>query len=133
MHPAGRPRRRQSGTCWRRLRAGGSSPRRHGGDSCTATARNVVLKYNRQLARGALRTRAPAPVVEKRSVMRLKQRFSRLLPALSCAALAVCVAPAHGQNSGSAIDTGLQILQGLSPEQRSAITQQLGGAGGGSS
>lgn len=65
--------------------------------------------------------------------MRLMHRFSRLLPALSCAALTVCIAPAHGQNSGSAIDTGLQILQGLSPEQRSAITQQLGGTGGGSS
>jgi polysaccharide export outer membrane protein len=60
--------------------------------------------------------------------MRLTLRFSRLLVALSVV-LAVCVDPAQGQNAGSAIDTGLQILQGLSPEQRNAITQQLGGGG----
>ena len=35
----------------------------------------------------------------------------------------------YGQVSGSTVETGLQILQGLSPEQRSAISQQLGGGG----
>src|SRR6516165_10368897 len=35
----------------------------------------------------------------------------------------------YGQVSGSTVETGLQILQGLSPEQRAAISQQLGGGG----
>jgi hypothetical protein len=47
------------------------------------------------------------------------------------AILLIRVDPARGQSSnGSAADAGLQILQGLSPEQRDAISRQLGGVGG---
>jgi polysaccharide biosynthesis/export protein len=62
--------------------------------------------------------------------MRLMQRSSGLLvwSALS-AAMAICVDPAYAQSSGSIADTGLQILQGLSPDQLGSISQRLGGSG----
>ena len=40
------------------------------------------------------------------------------------AALLTWVGPANGQSSG-----GLQMLQGLSPQQREALARQLGGLG----
>src|SRR5438552_3628861 len=43
------------------------------------------------------------------------------------ASLLTWVGPANGQTSG-----GLQMLQGLSPQQRDALARQLGGVGGGS-
>lgn len=46
------------------------------------------------------------------------------------AALLLGIDPSNGQTTGSVADMGLQILQGLSPEQRSAISQQLGGISG---
>src|SRR5215813_83439 len=55
------------------------------------------------------------------------QRRNGILCALFVTLLLVSVDQTHGQSSP--IDTGLQILQGLSPEQRSAITQGIGGAG----
>src|SRR5262245_29692473 len=63
--------------------------------------------------------------------MRLMLRLERLLFlfALS-AALLMGIDPAIGQTPGSIADTGLQILQGLTPEQRNAISQQLGGLSG---
>ncbi len=61
--------------------------------------------------------------------MRLMQRLAGLVIVfLLSAALLIGVYPAHGQSSMA--DTGLQILQGLSPEQRDALSQQLGGVGG---
>jgi polysaccharide biosynthesis/export protein len=63
--------------------------------------------------------------------MRLIQRLAGPLVLLALsAAVPICLDPAYGQNSGSVADTGLQILQGLSPEQRNTISQQLGGMGG---
>src|SRR5215475_3655710 len=65
--------------------------------------------------------------------MHLMRRRTGILSAL-CASLLVLVVSSkdsYGQTSGSTLDTGLQILQGLSPEQRSAISQQLGGGLGG--
>src|SRR5438105_10183714 len=53
--------------------------------------------------------------------------FIRLL-ALSTALL-LHIGPASGQSLGNSIDS-LQMMQGLSPEQRDAIARQLGGAGG---
>jgi polysaccharide export outer membrane protein len=52
--------------------------------------------------------------------------------ALSAISFIPC-APASGQSSSdsSPIDTGLQMLQGLSPDQRDAIMNQLGLGGGG--
>jgi protein involved in polysaccharide export with SLBB domain len=63
--------------------------------------------------------------------MRSMQRLAGLLVffALSVT-LFIGIDPANGQIPGSIADTGLQILQGLSPEQRSALSQQLGGLGG---
>ncbi len=58
--------------------------------------------------------------------MRLFPRPPGVLLTLS-AMLVVSVTAAYGQNFP--IDTGLQILQGLSPEQRDAISQQLGSGG----
>ena len=55
--------------------------------------------------------------------MRLMQRLAG--PVLL--ALFAALLPVHGQTPGSPIE---QILQGLSPEQISAISQQLGGVGG---
>jgi polysaccharide export outer membrane protein len=64
--------------------------------------------------------------------MRLLLRLASLLVffALS-AALMIHIDPAFAQNSVA--DSGLQILQGLSSDQRDAISQQLGGAGVGGS
>jgi protein involved in polysaccharide export with SLBB domain len=63
--------------------------------------------------------------------MHLMQRRAGFLSALyaSLLVLVVSVDISYGQTSGSAIDTGLQILQGLSPDQRAAISQGLGGGG----
>jgi polysaccharide export outer membrane protein len=63
--------------------------------------------------------------------MHLMQRRTWSLFALSVVLLLVSVHHSYGQTSGSTLETGLQILQGLSPEQRAAISQQLGGGGGG--
>jgi polysaccharide biosynthesis/export protein len=65
--------------------------------------------------------------------MRVTQRLSSLV--LGCtlaAAVLVCVERAYGQTStGSVAGTELQILQGLSPDQRQAIEEQLGATGTG--
>ena len=72
---------------------------------------------------------ARACVVEwhKRSGMRLMQRLARLVPITLCAALLIPFGPVHGQQSGAPLE---QLLQGLSPEQVGAISQQLRGTGG---
>jgi polysaccharide export outer membrane protein len=57
--------------------------------------------------------------------MRFTQRVISFLIAVS-ASVTVCVSSAQGQ---STIQSGLQMLQGLSPDQRDAISQQLGSAG----
>jgi polysaccharide export outer membrane protein len=63
--------------------------------------------------------------------MRLMQRLAGLVPIALCTALLISIGPAHGQQTGAPFE---QILQGLSPEQVGAISQQLrgglGGAGG---
>src|SRR6516164_8017285 len=61
--------------------------------------------------------------------MRLLQGLSRLLLLFPfSAALLVCSNSASGQVGDTGVGgAGLQILQGLSPEQRQAISQQLGG------
>jgi len=61
------------------------------------------------------------------------QRRTGIFRALyaSLLVLAVSVDHSYGQTSGSGLDTGLSILQGLSPEQRAAISQQFGGGLGG--
>ncbi|HKD53472.1 MAG TPA: SLBB domain-containing protein, partial [Steroidobacteraceae bacterium] len=61
--------------------------------------------------------------------MHLMQRRIGILSALYASLLFLVTSadPLYGQSSP--VDTGLQILQGLSPEQRSAITQGLGGTG----
>jgi polysaccharide biosynthesis/export protein len=61
--------------------------------------------------------------------MPLMQRLAGFLAALSVTLL-IGIVPASGQSPGSIADTGLQILQGLSPEQRGAISGQFGGASG---
>jgi polysaccharide biosynthesis/export protein len=61
--------------------------------------------------------------------MRSMQRRTGVLFALFALFLLASADHSYGQVSGSGLETGLQILQGLSPEQRSAITQQLGGGG----
>src|ERR1700747_1037662 len=63
--------------------------------------------------------------------MHSMQRRTGILFTLCATLLVIIVSLDHsyGQTSGSGLDTGLQILQGLSPEQRSAISQQLGGTG----
>jgi polysaccharide export outer membrane protein len=64
--------------------------------------------------------------------MRLMQRLVRLLVLLALSAtIFSSVDPANGQVPGSPADSGLQILQGLSPTQRDSLSQQLGGLGGG--
>ena len=64
--------------------------------------------------------------------MRLLHRLPGLLVLFALSAtVAICVDPSYAQTPGSATDTGLQILQGLSPEQRDAISQQFGGLGAG--
>jgi len=62
--------------------------------------------------------------------MRWMQRLAGLLAALAITLL-VGVGPVEGQTQGSLAEQGLQILQGLSPDQRGAISQQLGGGLGG--
>ena len=60
--------------------------------------------------------------------MRLMQRPPGLLVAfLLSVILPLCVDPAYAQTSGSPVE---QILQGLSPDQLGAISQQLGGGSG---
>jgi polysaccharide biosynthesis/export protein len=58
--------------------------------------------------------------------MRLMQRLVRLVLVALSAALLSPLAPVHGQTTGGAVE---QILQGLSPDQIEAISQQFGGAG----
>jgi len=45
-------------------------------------------------------------------------------------ALMLVLGPAIGQDSDNPLDA-LQMMQGLSPAQRDAISRQLGGSGGG--
>jgi polysaccharide export outer membrane protein len=62
--------------------------------------------------------------------MGLMQRLSRLLVLLPLTVtLLVCIGSASGQTTENPLGggAGLQILQGLSPEQRQAIGQQFGG------
>jgi polysaccharide biosynthesis/export protein len=65
--------------------------------------------------------------------MRLMQRAFRLLALLALSTtLVICLDPAYGQQtpgSTSPVDTGLQILQGLGPDQLNSITQAIGGGG----
>jgi len=63
--------------------------------------------------------------------MQSMQRRSAILFALFALFLVVSADHSYGQVSGTGLETGLQILQGLSPEQRAAISQQLGGGVGG--
>src|SRR5882762_3826632 len=63
-------------------------------------------------------------------LLRLRPFLSYRLLALSTALL-LFIGPASGQNSGNSIDMSLQMMQGLSPEQRDAISRQLGGLGAG--
>lgn len=65
--------------------------------------------------------------------MRLMQRLAGLLALSSAVALTVqiCAESAYGQTTGSPLDTGLQILQGLSPDQLGTLSQQVGGGTGG--
>jgi polysaccharide biosynthesis/export protein len=62
--------------------------------------------------------------------MHSSHRRNGVLFALFAALILVSIHQSYGQSSSSPIDTGLQILQGLSPEQRAAIGQGLGGGGG---
>jgi polysaccharide biosynthesis/export protein len=61
--------------------------------------------------------------------MHSMQRRTRILLALSALLLVASVDRAYGQTPGAGLETGLQILQGLGPEQRAAISEQLGGGG----
>src|SRR6266480_4234482 len=60
--------------------------------------------------------------------LRLRPFLSFRLLALSMALL-LFIGPASGQSFDNSLES-LQMLQGLSPEQRDAIARQLGGAGG---
>jgi len=60
--------------------------------------------------------------------LRLRSLLSFSLLALSMALL-LFIGPASGQSVGNSIES-LQMMQGLSPEQREAISRQLGGGGG---
>jgi polysaccharide biosynthesis/export protein len=62
--------------------------------------------------------------------MRLLQRLSGpfVLFVLS-AALPLCLDSAYAQTTGNPLDQGLQILQGLSPDQLGSLTQGLGRGG----
>src|SRR5215472_8750335 len=87
--------------------------------------------YNRASARAGVRLgveRALSARVQG-FVMQSMQRRSAILFALFALFLVVSADHSYGQVSGSGLETGLQILQGLSPEQRAAISQQLGGGG----
>lgn len=63
--------------------------------------------------------------------MHVMRRLAGMLALFALVGL-VGINRTSAQNGGSPIDTGLQILQGLSPDQLSAITQQLGMGQGGS-
>ena len=64
--------------------------------------------------------------------MRLMKRLAGVLVLVAAVGVVqLCVGLASAQNAGSAVGTGLQILQGLSPDQLNAITQQLGAVPGG--
>src|SRR2546421_1133844 len=60
--------------------------------------------------------------------LRLRPFLSFRLLALSMALL-LFIGPASGQSFDNSLES-LQMMQGLSPEQRDAIARQLGGAGG---
>src|SRR2546430_1273281 len=60
--------------------------------------------------------------------LRLRPFLSFHLLALSMAPL-LFIGPANGQSFDNSLES-LQMMQGLSPEQRDAIARQLGGAGG---
>jgi len=62
--------------------------------------------------------------------MRSMQRLAAPVIFVLSATLLIGIDRSNGQVPGSVAETGLQILQGLSPEQRNAISQQLGGLGG---
>src|SRR5579863_10413502 len=63
--------------------------------------------------------------------MRLMRRFAGLLVLLALTATLISsVDPVLGQVPGSPADSGMQILQGLSSQQRDSLSQQLGGLGG---
>src|SRR5882762_9788757 len=62
-------------------------------------------------------------------LLRLRPFLSVRLLALSTALL-LFIGPASGQSLGNSIDS-LQMMQGLSPEQRDAVLRQLGGLGAG--
>src|SRR6266853_1945206 len=61
--------------------------------------------------------------------LRLRQFLSFCLLALSMA-LSLFIGPASGQSFDNSLES-LQMMQGLSPEQRDAISRQLGGLGAG--
>src|SRR5207302_7994939 len=61
--------------------------------------------------------------------LRLRPFLSYCLLALATV-LSLFIGPASGQSLGNSIDS-LQMMQGLSPEQREAIARQLGGVGAG--
>src|SRR5438105_9944626 len=61
--------------------------------------------------------------------LRLRPFLSFRLLALSMALLPV-LGPASGQSLDNSLES-LQMMQGLSPEQRDAISRQLGGLGAG--
>src|SRR6266853_1018764 len=61
--------------------------------------------------------------------LRLRQFLSFCLLALSMA-LSLFIGPASGQSFDNSLES-LQMMQGLSPEQRDAISRQLGGFGAG--
>src|ERR1700683_3608327 len=60
--------------------------------------------------------------------MRLMQRPSRLLVLLALGSVLLCADRAHGQADNPLGDAGLQILQGLSGQQRDSISG-IGGQG----
>src|SRR5213082_2707582 len=61
--------------------------------------------------------------------LRLRPFLNYCLLALATV-LSLFIGPASGQSLGNSIDS-LQMMQGLSPEQREAIARQLGGVGAG--
>src|SRR5437016_13390417 len=61
--------------------------------------------------------------------MPLRSRFFPLVLVILSATLLTGVNPASGQTSNTS--GGLQMLQGLSPQQREALSRQLGGLAGG--
>jgi len=65
--------------------------------------------------------------------MLVRSRFSLLWPVLAFFVsflLLIEFAAGQSTDTSSIAETGLQMLQGLTPEQRDAISQQLGGASG---